>query len=83
MPYTEDGLIPHIIINPHAVPSRMTLSLLWELKMGKIGAMTGYEYDATPFEDIDEAKLTDEQRMAVIDWAKLVRLKYVLEPKPE
>jgi len=31
----------------------------------------------------DEAKLTDGQRMAVIDWAKLVRLKYGLEPKPE
>ena len=31
----------------------------------------------------DEAKLTDVQRKAVIDWAKLVRLKYGLEPKPE
>jgi len=31
----------------------------------------------------DEAKLTDEQRKAVIVWAKLVRLKYGLEPKPE
>ena len=31
----------------------------------------------------DEAKLTDGQRMAVIDWAKFVRLKYGLEPKPE
>ena len=31
----------------------------------------------------DEAKLTDKQRKDVIDWAKLVRLKYGLEPKPE
>ncbi|MCL6294462.1 heme-binding domain-containing protein [Jejuia spongiicola] len=30
-----------------------------------------------------EAKLNDEQRKAVIDWAKQVRLKYSLEPKPE
>jgi hypothetical protein len=30
-----------------------------------------------------EAKLTDAQIKAVVDWAKLVRLKYGLEPKPE
>jgi len=30
-----------------------------------------------------EAKLSDEQRKAVIDWAKIVRIKYGLEPKPE
>ncbi|MFV9550352.1 heme-binding domain-containing protein [Algibacter sp. PT7-4] len=30
-----------------------------------------------------EAKLTDKQIKAVIDWAKMVRLKYALEPKPE
>jgi hypothetical protein len=30
-----------------------------------------------------EAKITDAQRKAIVDWAKLVRLKYGLEPKPE
>jgi len=47
LPRTEDGLVPDMIMNPHAIPSRMTIAQLHEQLFGKAAALYGGIANAT------------------------------------
>ncbi|RVD88701.1 uncharacterized protein DFL_002877 [Arthrobotrys flagrans] len=49
MPFSESGIQPDVIINPHAFPSRMTIGMFVESMAGKAGTLHGFAQDSTPF----------------------------------
>ena len=53
MPFTADGVRPDIIINPHCIPSRMTMSQLKETLLGKVLVQLGLFGDGTSFGELN------------------------------
>ena len=54
LPFTESGLVPDIIFNPHGFPSRMTIGMLIEFMAGKSAVLHGLCHDGTPFQFNDD-----------------------------
>lgn len=59
MPYTKDGIVPDIIMNPTGLPSRMTMGQPLECLLGKLGAIMGHEVDGTAFNNYDFESMKD------------------------
>lgn len=51
MPYSENGIVPDMIANPHGIPSRMTVSQLMEILTGKGACLSGDYVDGTAFSE--------------------------------
>ena len=63
IPFTEFGVVPDLIVNPHAIPSRMSIGQVLEMVAGKAGCLEGERVDATPFNQT----LEDEIKQQLID----------------
>ena len=63
IPFTEFGVVPDLIVNPHAIPSRMSIGQVLEMVAGKAGCLEGERVDATPFNQT----LEDEIKQKLLD----------------
>jgi DNA-directed RNA polymerase beta subunit len=62
LPFTSEGIVPDIIVNCHAIPSRMTIGQILETMAAVLGTKQGKVIDATPFEGIASDSLVKHMK---------------------
>lgn len=67
MPFTESGMVPDLLMNPHSFPKRMTMGQLFESGLGKICARRGVFADGTMFRTIAPDDLIREMKAMGLD----------------
>ena len=60
MMFTESGIVPTLVVNPHAIPSRMTVNQPMECLAAKLSALVGGIADATFFNKVDLDSIGDK-----------------------
>lgn len=74
MPYTEDGLVPDLIVNAHSIPTRMAVNQIIECMLAQLAVRQGAIIDATPFREIDINGAIDRLKEYGIQYGGLRRM---------
>lgn len=63
MPFSETGIVPDLLLNPHSIPTRLTFGHLMEMLAGKAGALNGIHTDGTAFAEDGKTRLAHYSSM--------------------